>query len=440
MSRSADVGIVGAGPAGARAAELLARHGARVAVLDSKVPWEKPCGGGLTWSAFEEIPELVEIRPTARRIERMRIELGPDHGFWVPLDHPLWIVSREVLGRWQLERALDAGAEHHPVKVRSIERSGGRWVLEADGGALSCSFLVGADGAASLVRRVAAPGFSVELAPTRVAYPPMMGSAPETVVLKFYEGIAGYLWDFPRPHHRSIGVGVPNGTWRRPALDAEIDGYRRSSEPCSCVELPRAGAVIGTAELGHGDFASVGGPDFALLGDAAGFADPLTGEGIQNAMRSAGLLARAWTSGTVEAYPTLARRAFAREFAAARTIRRHVFERPVGVRWIEGAVRSPVLYAGIAAVVNAMNEHDGSTRAIVRRFVSGWRRLRRDPGPTAVEGREPVPCCCADAGAGGGEDAGAACVDGGAAGEATHHRHMAVPVGSRWRGRRRPRA
>lgn len=132
-------------------------------------------------------------------------------------------------------------------------------------------------------------------------------------------------------------------------------------------------------------------------------------------MRSAGLLARAWASGTVEAYPALARRAFAREFAAARTIRGHVFERPVGVWWIEGAVRSPVLHAGIAAVVNAMNEHDGSIRALMRRFVSSWRRLRRDPGPTAVEGREPVPCCCADAGAGGDEDAGATCVDGGAA-------------------------
>lgn len=415
MSRSADVGIVGAGPAGARAAELLARQGARVVVLDPKAPWEKPCGGGLTWSAFEEIPELAEIQAGSRRIERMRVELGPDHGFSVPLDHPLWIVSREVLGRWQLERAVEAGAEHHPVKVQSIERSDGRWVLETAEGHLSCSFLVGADGAASLVRRVVAPGFSVELAPTRVAYPPMMGSAPETVVLKFYEGIAGYLWDFPRPQRRSIGVGVPNGTWRRPALDAEIDGYRQTAEPCSCVELARAGAVIGTAQLGHGDFASVGGSDFALLGDAAGFADPLTGEGIQNALRSAGLLARAWASGTVEAYPTLARRAFAREFAVARTIRRRVFERRVGVRWIEGAMRSPVLYAGIAAVVNAMNEHDGSIRALVRRFVLGWRRLRSDPGPTSVERREPVPCCCADDGSSGAGDAHAACVDGGAA-------------------------
>ncbi|MCR4341777.1 MAG: FAD-dependent monooxygenase, partial [Gemmatimonadaceae bacterium] len=54
----AEIAVVGAGPAGARAAELLAREGADVLLLDPRAPWEKPCGGGLTASAFHDFPQL----------------------------------------------------------------------------------------------------------------------------------------------------------------------------------------------------------------------------------------------------------------------------------------------------------------------------------------------------------------------------------------------
>ena len=57
MITQAEVGIVGAGPAGARAAELLAGFGVDVVLFDPRAPWEKPCGGGLTASAFDAVPE-----------------------------------------------------------------------------------------------------------------------------------------------------------------------------------------------------------------------------------------------------------------------------------------------------------------------------------------------------------------------------------------------
>ena len=50
--RKVEIGIVGAGPAGARAGELLADAGAEVVLLDPKAPWEKPCGGGITAGTF----------------------------------------------------------------------------------------------------------------------------------------------------------------------------------------------------------------------------------------------------------------------------------------------------------------------------------------------------------------------------------------------------
>ncbi|MGE0158690.1 MAG: NAD(P)/FAD-dependent oxidoreductase [Gemmatimonadales bacterium] len=392
MRATAQVGIIGAGPAGARAAELLARRGVSVVLLDPKAPWEKPCGGGLTPPLFEEIPELEELAPEARAVERVRIEVAPDEGFSVELERPIRIISRKTLAAWQLERALAAGAVHLPAKVRSITHFEGGWSLDTDHGDFRVPFMVGADGAASLVRRVAVPRFSVELAPTRVAYPPECRAIGDVMVLKFYEGLAGYLWDFPRPDHRSVGSGVPNGTWARPLLDAEIDGYRDSSHP-DCIDPDRAGAVIGTAQLGHGDFSQIAGENFALLGDAAGFADPLTGEGIQNALRSAGLLAAAWDEGHVgRLYPILAQRAFSREFAVARLLRRTMLESGTGLRLIRSARTSNVAYAVVAAALNGLNEHDGHPARLLRRWYGTFRKVRKDPSLARRTTRAPVPC------------------------------------------------
>jgi len=392
MRATAQVGIIGAGPAGARAAELLARRGVSVVLLDPRAPWEKPCGGGLTPPLFEGIPELEELAPEARTVGRVRIEVTPDEGFSVELERPIRIISRKTLAAWQLERARAAGAVHLPAKVRSITHYEGGWSLDTDQGELRVPFLVGADGAASLVRRVAAPKLAVELAPTRVAYPPECGAVGDAMVLKFYEGLAGYLWDFPRPGHRSVGIGVPNGTWARPLLDAEIDAYRDSSHP-GCVDPDRAGAVIGTAQLGHGDFSQIAGENYALLGDAAGFADPLTGEGIQNALRSAGLLAAAWDQGHVgRVYRALAQRAFSREFVVARLLRRTLLEREAGLRLIRSARTSDVAYAVVAAALNGLNEHDGNAVRLLRRWYGTLRKVRKDPSLAQRTTRAPVPC------------------------------------------------
>jgi flavin-dependent dehydrogenase len=379
------IGIVGAGPAGARAAELLARQGHQVALFDPYAPWEKPCGGGLTPSAFDEMPELEELKELARPVSSVRMEADPPGGVVVALSRPMWILSREELGRWQLHRAVEAGAMHWRTRVRSIEGEPDGWRLETDEGEVRVDYLVGADGAASLARRVLAPEFKVELAPTRVAYPGDAGPTPDRALLRFYHGTAAYLWDFPRPGNRSVGVYVPRGTWRRPTMDAEIEGYVRSRDAGGPSDPSWAGAVIGTAGYGHGDFGCLAGPGFALLGDAAGLADPFTGEGIQNALRSAGLLARAWARGDPASYPALARNAFAGEFHLARLLRRALFESGAGLRLLRWGAGSPTAYGVVAALLDALNEHDAHAVRLARR----WRRAR-ESAVTALSRPRPL--------------------------------------------------
>jgi len=397
----AEVGVVGAGPAGARAAELFAARGTDVLLFDPRAPWEKPCGGGLTASVLVTFPEVREILDRAQRITALRFEMQPGAGFAVGLSRPLYILSRLTLSRWQLSRAVEAGAVHERRSVKRISPDGDGWRLETeDGREWRVRLLVGADGAASLVRRVVAPDFRVELDPTRVAYVGTGGTASETAVLKFYPGVKGYLWDFPRPDHRSVGAGVaPGSPWNRSRFDREIDAYRASLQECLCVDPPRAGAVIGSAGRPHRRYEQVGGRNFALLGDAAGFADPCTGEGIHNALRSAGLLVETYEAeGSFAGYPARARAALEGEFRAARLGRRILFDWRIGPVLIRLGVHWKGIRALTAAVCDAVNEHDGDMGHLARRW---WRHVRNGvDAPTPALPPGPAVCTCGCGGTG----------------------------------------
>lgn len=391
--RVAEIGIVGAGPAGARAAELLAGQGLDVVLFDPAAPWEKPCGGGLTPPLFGEVPELDEIKERAFPVERAWIEAGTDALLSVDLHDRIWIVSRRALGAWQLGRAVQAGAVHRPVKVDGIERRPDGWTLRAGRESWSVSFLVGADGAASTVRHEVAPSSRVALVPARLAYPDRNGDPDGALVLRFYRDIGGYLWDFPRPDHRSVGIEVTKGSRTRAAMDRRIDDYGEwSEENARNPTLQRTGAVIGTPARDRDPFRGIAGPGFALLGDAAGLADPFTGEGIRNAFRSAELLARA--HGTrLEAWPEtyrrLARETLAGEFAMAGRLRRWLSETGVGVRLIERAMSSDVAYGVMAAILEAVMVQDYRLTS----FAAHWRRafgeIRAEPSRRVVRSRAP---------------------------------------------------
>lgn len=134
MNRLWDVVVGGAGPAGSRAAVLMAGRGAAVLLLDPKAPCEKPGGDGLTAAALEHTPELRELHSASQAIHEVVVTAPSGVSVVIPLRRPYRTISRLALSHWGLERAQTAGAEFRPVAVRSAERTNEGWFITDSAG------------------------------------------------------------------------------------------------------------------------------------------------------------------------------------------------------------------------------------------------------------------------------------------------------------------
>ena len=111
-----DVLIVGAGPAGSFAAELLAKGGAKVALFDGRPAGEpKACGGGVTAKALNAWPELLNA--VGRTIYELDLYSPSGKRLHLKLDEPFAVYSRVVFDGYLRDRARDAGAQVFSEKI-----------------------------------------------------------------------------------------------------------------------------------------------------------------------------------------------------------------------------------------------------------------------------------------------------------------------------------
>src|SRR5437762_5215251 len=98
QNRSAEIAIIGAGPAGAHLASRLAAMGRDVVLFDPKGAWEKPCGGGVPTRALREFAFILESTAYPRKlIHRVTLVSATERRVTVDVDRPFAIYSREVL-------------------------------------------------------------------------------------------------------------------------------------------------------------------------------------------------------------------------------------------------------------------------------------------------------------------------------------------------------
>jgi geranylgeranyl reductase family protein len=279
--------VVGAGPAGATAAYELARRGIDVLILErAKLPRYKLCGGGVTWRAVKQLP--FDISPVVHKTLR-QVTLLKDGSPKVTLqyDKPLVCMTmRDELDWFLTSRARDQGAKLiDGESVTQITESEQGFQIETHSNSFHCQVVVGADGAHSKVahalglRRQPVLGLGLE---AEILIPAeQMGLWQDSLYVDFGRLRRGYGWIFPKRDHLSIGAAAEGISYHelRNYYDRFVAEKLGTEQTC-----PRP--------LGH--FLPLRKRNMPLqsgrallVGDAAGLVDPLTGEGIFYAIRSA---------------------------------------------------------------------------------------------------------------------------------------------------------
>lgn len=358
------VGVVGAGPAGSFLAQRLAEDGATVTVFDPSHPREKPCGGGLTAKALALLPPSPPHDPLpARFLLACRFESGRSEGVEVALSRPVAVASRRELDAWLLRRATEAGATHVAERVVEVEADG--TLRTASGGRNRYDVLVGADGAGSLVRR----SFLAPTPPSR-RHMAVGWFAPGTspMLVRFPPGLDGYLWLFPRPDHVGVGICAPLASLPTRELLARLESeVARSFPALREAEGGRYAHTIPSPSADPASIREIAGERWALTGDAAALADPLTGEGIYYALRSAVVLADTLRSkGSPVSYPERALRDFGQELLKAAAARPRFYAPGFPGRMIGLARRSPAIRTVLGELVLGDQGYVGLKRRLLR--------------------------------------------------------------------------
>ncbi len=338
MTADLDIAIIGAGPAGSAAATILARAGRNVTIFDkASFPRDKCCGDGLTALALREL-ESLGLRPSTveswKPIDRFAIRSpsGTVRSYPLPAGrgHHAVVARRLELDAALVDIARSAGADvHESDPLESAEAiSGGVRLNMGSSGEVVANHVIGADGMWSPLRKalgVSISGYRGEWHAFRQYFHNIGPQAQSELIIWFEPDILpGYAWSFPLADNTAnVGFGIRRGdnvsvqamkgTWAdllqrphiREFLGADATGeatHKAWPIPCRAGRSPLVG------------------PHTMFVGDAAAVADPMTGEGIGQALLTGRIAAESILAG-VDPTTTYASRARAELVADDRMAR-----------------------------------------------------------------------------------------------------------------------
>lgn len=293
-----DVAIIGSGPAGASAALKLAQHGISTVIIEKEtLPRHKTCGGGLVFRGRKLLPidlsTVVEREFHSLNVYFSQINLH----YEAQRENPIVsMIVRKDFDKLLVDEAVTKGAllkENTTLKSLHFEQDGIQ--LQLSNGAIKAKFVLAADGALSQTAKMA--GWEKETRKLMPAFEYDIEVSPEDwqrlgnearFDMDFIPN--GYAWSFPKKNHLNIGVVCEKSKVNMREYCAKY------------IEFLGIKEVISETSYGYQIPVSVRKDGFVknnvfLVGDAAGFCDALTAEGISNAIYSGVLAAEALIEG-----------------------------------------------------------------------------------------------------------------------------------------------
>ena len=333
-----DVIVVGAGPGGAFTGYLLSRRGLRTMIIEKKkLPRHKPCAGGLTRRALDVLPpdvdEVIEEYP-----HTLIVNVGTRNVFKQTVDYPvLATVRRDKFDFYLIKKAIEAGADlRERAAFQLLRGEAGNLEIITSGGTFKARVVVGADGVNSRVEK------ALGLRISRNVMTAMEGqvflkegrdlwNAERAVCFDLGFVPQGYAWVFPKAHHFSVGV---LSTSRKISnLKPHFTSYLKMKGLSADGNVKSLRTHLIPAGPGRKDL--FGDERGLLVGDATGFADPLTGEGIFYALRAAEIASQVITEalslgyGHMKSYNSALRKAFLSELTWARGMAYVLYQMPL---------------------------------------------------------------------------------------------------------------
>lgn len=312
--------VVGSGPGGSTTARYLARRGLSVVLIDRDTfPRDKPCGGGFSESIMREFPYLAaRQKEFLQGVARVGVLHSPNRMIVLKGRVDMALALRTDFDHVLHEFAIEAGA--NPLLGKRVKdvlfKDDHVTVSLSDGSTLDSRFIVGADGANSIVARKADLHRRWDpsaITACRVAEIPaptedILGRYTEDLHYHFFAnlgGLPGYGWIFPKRETINVGLGIV-GTHAEglPRMfDSFVRYLKRSRLLPDSPDLSRArGALVPTG----GPISHTTKGRCLLVGDSAGMVSPLTGGGIGYAMKAARYAAGVITKAIEHDDPTTA--------------------------------------------------------------------------------------------------------------------------------------
>ena len=276
MKNHFDVVIVGAGPAGLRCAEILSEKRKKVLILEKNdIIGDKICAAGLTRKSLElmDIPEsLFEYQISNATIASAKFK----HTTKAPKEPVVFMVDRIEFGQWQADKLKNSSVTI--IKGVGVVSIGDNHVETGDGRQFGFDFLVGADGANSIVRKHLKIAAEKKLITLQYKIP---GKHQENIeihlISKYFH--SGYAWVFPHRNYLTVGCSVDPKYYPVQKLKAGFNKW-----------LQENGHDISNAKYEsfpiNYDYRGFKFGNIFLAGEAAGLASGLTGEGIYQSLVS----------------------------------------------------------------------------------------------------------------------------------------------------------